>query len=414
MNPRRALLICYYFPPLGMGGIGRPLNLFQELPKLGWDCHVLTVKGVAYRGYEPELSAGLDQTRIHRSGSYDPQRLLYLLGVRQVRAATIAHARAVSSRFFPDSKAGWAGPAVRLGRKLLERESFDVIVSTSPPVSCHLIGRQLSRESGIPWVADFRDYWTIEPVEKSYDNESFIERGNRLLGDIRTQASALTTVNESIRDYLGRGEVIRNAFNESLARLWAVPAHSTHFRIGLLGHQFDEPIWELLLDTLLMARNINAEADARIELIQIGQIDQAALMRDIAARSLRCKVVLLGQLSRTETITALNDTHLIYLGMPQRLDFHLIPGRVYDMLPSGRAILCTAPPYGEVAGIIEPTGNGRCFNQWLLVDAAAFLYERVHKFTGGSLTITPNPTYAEPFGSGVQARKFADLFERIV
>jgi hypothetical protein len=339
---------------------------------------------------------------------------LYLLGVRQVKAATIAGARAVSSRFFPDSKTGWAGPAVRLGRELLERESFDVIVSTSPPVSCHLIGRQLSRESGIPWVADFRDYWTVEPVEKSYDNETFIERGNRLLADIRTQASALTTVNESICDYLGRGEVIRNAFNESLARLWTTPAPSTCFRIGLLGHQFDEPIWELLLDTLLMARNMNAEADAQIELIQIGQIDQSALMRDIAARSLRCRVIRLGQLSRSETITALNDTHLIYLGMPQRQDFHLIPGRVYDMLPSGRAILCNAPPNGEVARIIEPTGNGLCFDRSHLSDAAAFLLDRLHQFAAGSLAITPNPKYAEPFGSGVQARKFADLFEWVV
>jgi hypothetical protein len=71
---RKVLLICYYFPPLGLGGVGRPLNLFKELPALGWDCHVLTVKSVAYRAYEPELLQGLDTSKVYRSGSRDPQR----------------------------------------------------------------------------------------------------------------------------------------------------------------------------------------------------------------------------------------------------------------------------------------------------------------------------------------------------
>ena len=55
---KKVLLICYYFPPLGLAGVGRPLNLFKRLPRFGWDCHVLTVKPVTYWAYEPDL---LDQ-----------------------------------------------------------------------------------------------------------------------------------------------------------------------------------------------------------------------------------------------------------------------------------------------------------------------------------------------------------------
>ena len=64
----RVLLICYYFPPLGLGGVGRPLNLFKRLPNHGWECDVLTVKPVLYRAYEPELLDGLDQSRISGRG----------------------------------------------------------------------------------------------------------------------------------------------------------------------------------------------------------------------------------------------------------------------------------------------------------------------------------------------------------
>ncbi|MBD3258674.1 glycosyl transferase family 1, partial [candidate division GN15 bacterium] len=122
---KTALLICYYFPPLGLAGVGRPLHLVWELPAFGWDCHVLTVKPVAYRAYEPELLEGLDKSIIHRSGSRDPQRLMYLLGMRKVSAQAIDRAKSASDRFFPDSKIGWVKPAVKLGRKLCRQRRFD-------------------------------------------------------------------------------------------------------------------------------------------------------------------------------------------------------------------------------------------------------------------------------------------------
>ncbi|MCK4574663.1 MAG: glycosyl transferase family 1, partial [candidate division Zixibacteria bacterium] len=66
MTMKRVLLVCYYFPPLGGAGVGRPLSLFRYLPQFGYECDLLTVKPVAYRGYEPELLEGLDQSRIYR------------------------------------------------------------------------------------------------------------------------------------------------------------------------------------------------------------------------------------------------------------------------------------------------------------------------------------------------------------
>jgi len=146
LKGRKTLLVCYYFPPLGGAGVGRPLALYKHLAESGWECHVLTVKPVVYRVYEPELLDGLDTSRIYRAGSYDPQRLIYLLGSRKVSDAVIRRSKRVSERFFPDPKVGWVKPAIRQGRVVASNNCYDVIISTSPPLSSHLVAKQLATE----------------------------------------------------------------------------------------------------------------------------------------------------------------------------------------------------------------------------------------------------------------------------
>ena len=47
--------------------------------------------------------------------------------------------------------------ALRLGRG-----RFDVVVTSAPPQSAHLVGLALKRR-GLRWIADFRDGWRFEP-----------------------------------------------------------------------------------------------------------------------------------------------------------------------------------------------------------------------------------------------------------
>lgn len=397
-----------------MGGIGRPLNLFSELPNVGWDCDVLTVKPVAYRGYEEELGATLDQSRIFRSGSYDPQRILYLLGVRKVKAATIEKTRAASTRFFPDSKVGWVGPAVRFGRKILRAKKYDVILSSSPPISSHLVARQLAVEFETPWVADFRDYWSVTPVEQAYSDPAQIERGNRLLNDIRQKARRITAVNQSIADYLGHGLVIRNAYNEKLAEAWRPPTDHSLFRLGMLGHGVDRDSWLWLLDVLKEVERLNPKLASEIDLVQVGQANAPALESDVRERNLPNRIQTHGHLSRAATIEALNVTHAVYLGMSQPEGLQFVPGRVYDLLASGRPIISNAEPTSEIARIITGTGNGWCYSASDISAASLQIVDLAKQTFDGQLSIIPRPPYARAYGSRRQAESFAGLFEQLI
>jgi hypothetical protein len=411
---RKALLICYYFPPLGLGGIGRPLNLFKKLPDHGWDCDILTVKSVAYRAYEPELLDGLDATRIFRSGSRDPQRLLYLLGVRQVTSGSISKTRKVSERFFPDSKAGWVNPAVRLGRVLCENRNYDCIISTSPPISSHLVGSKLSAEFGIPWVADFRDFWTTYRVEEVFQNQQLVARGQQLLEQIRKESAAITVVNSSISDYLTSGDLITNGYESDLAELWKKTPSDKWFTIGLLGHQLDTREVEPLLRLLSGLKERCPNEFGRLRLLQVGQADPQWFQQLFTDHDLDIRIECHGRQLRGRTIELLAESHAFFMAVSDKVGKGVLPSRTFELIASGRPIVANVPDGSEVARLLAGTGNALCYENNGTENAVGYLGDLLTSFRDGSYQYLPLSDYARQFSSDAIAGKFANLMDRLL
>jgi glycosyltransferase involved in cell wall biosynthesis len=410
---RRVLLVCYYFPPLGLGGVGRPLNLIKRLPQFGWDCHVLTVKPVLYRAYEPELLEGLDQSRIFRAGSYDPQRLLYLLGMRRVKARTISQARPVAERFFPDSKVGWVGPAVRLGKRLHRQHDYAAVISTSPPMSAHVVGLTLGRELDLPWFADFRDFWTIYKAEEIYSDKRSLHRAKQLLDQIRYQAAAVTAVNRSIIEYMGTGEVIPNGYDPEIAEHWSQPPSTHTFTIGLLGHQHDTREIEPLLKLLEGFRAHRPDALRRVSLLQVGEIDERWFRSLVKDRGLEVAIDLRGRQSRTETIRALSQAHVFFLGISPKEGPGFLPGRTFELIASGRPVLAYCRPDSEVARVVGQASNGFCFEDDLLKRGVDLLVKQFDCLASGSYIFTPLSDYARQYSGEELARRYAALLNEL-
>jgi glycosyltransferase involved in cell wall biosynthesis len=104
--------------------------------------------------------------RTVRTNSLDPTRLFdagkpVKMPHENLRSFLSAISQAV---FIPDNKVGWKHEAVKTARKLMREEKFDVILSTAPPYTSHLIGVSLSQEFGVPLVVDYRDAWLDNPL----------------------------------------------------------------------------------------------------------------------------------------------------------------------------------------------------------------------------------------------------------
>jgi glycosyltransferase involved in cell wall biosynthesis len=144
---KRILMIAYHFPPLaGSSGIQRTLRFVQHLPSFGWQPLVLTANPRAYERTSDDLMGEVPADAIvHRAFALDAARHLSLRG------------RYLGSMARPDRWISWKFDAVRVGLRMIKTYHPDAIWSTYPIATAHMIGAELHRRTGVPWLADFRD-----------------------------------------------------------------------------------------------------------------------------------------------------------------------------------------------------------------------------------------------------------------
>ncbi len=151
------------------GGGARVHGLAKYLPEHGWEPVVLTQPvptgtRLPYR----VVTVGGDRAgaraarRLHLAGEGGPRRrlarMLHLSSENAVMKWGFKAIREVIE--YPDAYGEWRRLAVRRALELLETEEFDAVISTSPPVSSHLVASELKRRYGLPWVADFPHLWS--------------------------------------------------------------------------------------------------------------------------------------------------------------------------------------------------------------------------------------------------------------
>ena len=61
---------------------------------------------------------------------------------------------------YPDEERGWIPFAIQKCEEILKKEKIDIILSSSSPVSSHIIAKEIKKRYKIPWVADMRDLWS--------------------------------------------------------------------------------------------------------------------------------------------------------------------------------------------------------------------------------------------------------------
>ena len=131
---------------VGSSGIQRTLSLARELPACGWEPIVLTAQPHAYERVAEDLMREIPESvPVERAFALDTARHLRIGG------------RYPGFLARPDRWVSWSWRAVPAGMRLIKRFRPDAIWSTYPIATAHLIGAELQRRSGVPWIADFRD-----------------------------------------------------------------------------------------------------------------------------------------------------------------------------------------------------------------------------------------------------------------
>jgi len=157
---KKVLMITYDFPPMRTSGVYRPVKFVKYLKNYGWQATILTVKNPQRVAEDEDLLKEVPkECKIYRSYSFEPTKLedrIYqrICATTKKNKLRLAGIKNLVKRLFlsplndfvhnwiyiPDSKIGWFPFALCKALKLIKRENFDVIYTTSSPHTCHLVG----------------------------------------------------------------------------------------------------------------------------------------------------------------------------------------------------------------------------------------------------------------------------------
>ncbi|MCB1196636.1 hypothetical protein KDK77_10665, partial [bacterium] len=196
---KKVLFIAYNCPPVGGGGVLRTAKFLKFLQHFGWNPIVVTAKPAKVSNFDVKLLKEIpSDILLHRIKGITPfflLRVLKKIGLSVIRQWLERHC------FIPDKMAGWVPFACRMSSKLINKHSCEVIYTTSPPHSTHLIGLRLKKRfPHIPWVADFRDAWCENPFRQfSRDSHRYM-REEKMEQAVFASADALIFNTVSCRD----------------------------------------------------------------------------------------------------------------------------------------------------------------------------------------------------------------------
>lgn len=208
-RPHAALMVAFHFPPqAGSSGVLRSLNFVKVLPEAGWDVTLLSAGASAYERTSVDLMAQVPpDIRLDRAVALDVRRDLSIRGKYPELMA------------MPDRWSSWVFGGVRRGVRVVRRREVQLVWSTYPILSAHLIGGLVARWTGRPWIAEFRDPVYHEDWEASRLKRWLLPR---LEGWAVRRATCCVVTTDGARQLFerrypearGRVHVIENGYDE--------------------------------------------------------------------------------------------------------------------------------------------------------------------------------------------------------
>jgi len=400
---RRLLVLCYFYPPLGGGGVHRVLGFTRHLPRHGWDCTVVCADAGDYWVTDESLLAsvppGTEVIRV-RGGSALSAWLGLVRGAAGRRSTrTFAGLRRLSDWWLmPDSYAGWSRRARAAAERRAQGGGFDAMLSSSPPDSVHLAALAVHRRTGLPWVADFRDPWVglhfREPPSRWHRarhaalEARVLEGADVVLAASRTHADRIASRSPAPRRVIH----LPNGFEPGAGAAPSPPAASDRERFELVfsGTLAQMPDAEVLLEALHDWFARRPEARRRVRARFAGPYETGYEDRAIAL-GLKGIVEFMGPRPHAEALALQRGAAALLLWKPRNYPT-MVPGKLYEYLDSGRPILALLAP-GDEAGALVARAGGEIVAPGDRAALAASLERRYAEWKAGGAPPSARPEW---------------------
>jgi hypothetical protein len=363
---KRVLFLAYLFPPIANSGTQRPLKFVKYLSQYGWQPTVVTAAHPGGHrvdsGMLADIPADVRVVRVPMLNEWVGDAVCRATGGTALgRRVADSISWRMRERFRrPDLYALWRPMARRAGLQLLRESHYDAIYATGFPWTTLLVALDLSKATGVPLVADFRDPWVGEDLFRSerppVDEERPLER------QVVEHAASVITVAPTMTKRMiaaypeldpDKFGTIFNGFDPS--DLGApVPQAKTRFRIAFAGVWKEGYNPSPLYDVIEWLKRTTPALLDGVEVIAAGFEPGEA-----ARRGLESHITEVGVLSHQDAVALMHSADVLFLtngdGARQQLG---LPGKMYEYLATGRPVLALTHPDGDAGRIIRQVGGG--------------------------------------------------------
>lgn len=452
---RTVLVVSYFFPPSGGVKVQRVLKFTKYLPSFGWKPIIITARRPQHDFLDYDLLREVSpDLRVERTFSFEPAKLYQLIRPAYGRLRNVFKrkddpkpinmesyqelswaTKLNNFIFIPDNRIGWWPFAFFNILKNFKRDDFDLIYSTSPMFTSHLVGMAAKCIFGKPWVVDLRDLWVLNPYLKP---PTKVHRNISRSIEHKTFKSAdrIVTVADELRQGLvanypeippDKFAVIPNGYDQADFES-EKGQENDKFSIGYIGSLYlfsgRTPYYFLVALGELVAQS--PQLAEEVEVTFIGPLDEQnkrILQGTILKCNLKNAVRQINPVSHREAIKRMRSFSLLLLilgkriekykgGTDQLYDRTSVTGKLFEYLASGNPILALAEE-GPAKRIIQETNSG-----WVIdpediqgIKRAILHFYTLHK--EGKLKTQLGEEVLRRFERKKLTGKLADIFDEL-
>ena len=369
----KVLIVTYYWPPSGGSGVQRWLKFVKYLQDFGIEPVVYTVDNPKYPITDDSLAKEIpNNIEILRQPIWEPNNILSVFNKKDAQQSSgflnpnpsffgkiLQYIRA--NYFIPDARKYWVKPSVTYLKKYLKENEIDVIITSGPPHSLHLIGLELQRELDIKWISDFRDPWTeIDYLEQLPLTKKSIKKHQKLEENVLRTSDAVLVIGKTMKEKFSKSSnnihVITNGYDSENVEIETnLDPSFTITHIGLMNADRNPHLfWKVIAD--ICKENRAFLKDLKIQLI--GKVAPEVDM-SIAKHQIK-KVTKIDYVPHNEVKLYQEKSQVLLLAVNNvKSAKGIITGKIFEYLQAKRPILAIGPEDGDLAEVLKETNAGR-------------------------------------------------------
>lgn len=445
---KTVLVVTPYFPPVGGGGVQRITKFVRYLRDFDWNPIVLTIDQPAYSTFDPSLVSELPtDLPIYRVKAIQPTAFYFTLKrSRRLQATEITptvtspnllrhniyRMRTIGRRFFqlvlvPDDKVGWVPYARHAALKIIQKQHIDLIFTTCPPYSANMVGAYLTRRTGIPWVADFRDPFLgsdLVPIPTLLHHRFFQDLERHWVQHAARVVSVSPVMTRNFTERYpeidrDKWVTVLNGYDEEDFNLIDIEPSQNLFLIRHIGTMYANasPDPDAFFRAIYELANADPDVKRFLRVEFIGAADAAwmgAARSGILKYGLQDMILLRDPVSHMEAVQAMLDSSILLMMLGEKSGSEFaIRAKMFEYLRAHRMILALAPKDGAMFDLLHSM-DGVHFES--PNDSSAIASTLKTWFTMWKQGTLPHPENIghEMFGRRLLTKKLAQVFDEVV